>query len=364
MKHIESSDSQTDGKLISRRGLIVATFLSLAAAAVTGKNIQEILSQPEQRAANKPLISDRPKAIFFIEEHPESLAIRHPSLTRPQALARILNHEACEYLEQQGWGIALATIDLDPETGNLLKKLNKTFPKMPLVMWNVFPNDELGYLPNESNIPQTKERLKQIEEFCGIYDLNIDGIGLDLEPPIQFNRELNRGPEAAARAIVERHRTLRELKEKGFHPEQEFAEIVQGLREKGFRTETYKVPRLVRTVFAAPEVSNTDQAFTMVYSTQVPLTFARMYVGDGLVPGTNPAFGVISSTSFDPGRDFGGGPSRLNKEPELTRDVAWMRQKGNREGKDYLGDFRVFAFTGLEVAQWTQKALIRANNMF
>ena len=121
------------------------------------------------------------KATFFLEEHPENLG---PGDQRYLALYRTLTPETRQFLEERGWGVAIATIDLDYPTALLIKSINHDFPHLPVSAW-IVTSDQNGYWANRFNVPKVAERVEEVKAWANRYDLNLDAFGFDMEIPIQ-----------------------------------------------------------------------------------------------------------------------------------------------------------------------------------
>lgn len=106
------------------------------------------------------------KARFFVEEHPEVLG----GEPRSQVLTRLLNPETCSFLEQHGWGISLAMIDVSAESAAIVGQINKDFPNLPITAWIVV-DDKEGYWTNRYNIVATRRKVEEVKAWANRFDL-------------------------------------------------------------------------------------------------------------------------------------------------------------------------------------------------
>lgn len=301
---------------------------------------------------------EQSKVSFFIEQHPESQERFYPGATRPELLKQILNPSTCKFLEERGWGISLATIELDEATAKVIQDLNRDHPGLPITMWIVLP-DEKGYWTNETNIAQTRTRVSEVESWTSYFDLKVAGYGLDIEPSILHARRSLQGPFDFVREHIKRVQIHREMRRAGENPSQELAELIDDLRKTGVHTETYEFHRPLVTLLGLPNVTNADTRYSLIYTSGFPEWTKKAIVMRGLKPGTQPAFGNFSSTGVSSGRIVTKFESVAGKQDDLVRDINWIAQKGKKDRLNYLNDFKVFALTGIEVARWTDEVLKR-----
>jgi len=291
---------------------------------------------------------------FFIEHHPRSLHEFGDS--RPEALRKLLSPETCEVLEQHKWGICLATIELDEATAKVVTEINDRNRNLPVVMWTILKEEE-GYWTDEFNVKQTKQRVGEIERWVNKYNLHVDGVGLDIEPSIQFVRQEHQGVLRLGMAILERNKKLERMEKAGESPTQELADLIGDLKHRNIPTEAYILPQPFRDILGMFSPQETDHVYSMIYTSYCPDFLAGIML-NRLKPGEKPIFGNVSSTGKNYYLEFGGPPPSFIGREKYQRDVDIIRKKGLKEGGDYLDSFRVFSLTGKEVVNWTDEALV------
>lgn len=296
---------------------------------------------------------------FFLEHHPELLAYTHPEKSRPSVLREILDPSCCRFLADRRWGVSLAAIEIDSPTAAFIKDINRDYPEIPFTMWVVLPDAE-GYWTNETNIPQTRTRVQQLESWISYHDLHVAGFGLDIEPPIQLVKSFSQGLMPFVREYIKRMEKRKDLKRQGKNPSEEFAILVQELKEKKIHTESYEFLRYYDRLASSIDVSNVDTRYSLIYTYSLPNYLARLLVTYGMKPDSQPAFGDFSSTGYASGRFMSAHHrvARLASGAQvLKRDIATIGLKESKDHTNLLGDFKVFALTGIDVARWTENAL-------
>jgi hypothetical protein len=280
---------------------------------------------------------------FFVE-FPHSFTKRTDVLggTRPEVLKNVLNPETCQFLADRNWGISIATIDLDEPTAQVIKEINTNFPHLPIVFWVVLPEKE-GYYTGKTTIARTIKRVSEIERWVNDNNLEINGLGFDSEPPLQLVKD------ASAKALARYYSSLWELRRE--NPEQQLNNLISDVHHKDIPTEGYIGMRPSGFILRTPNLKNVGTRFTMTYTSALPDKLRKLALHHGLVPGTYPAVGEISSLTVGTGQNFG--PDKWYGEEGLAYDMRVIAEIDPRR----LDRFRVFALTGLEVAQWTDEAL-------
>ncbi len=295
------------------------------------------------------------KARFFIEEHPENLG----GEPRHQVLARVLNPETCQFLEDHGWGVALAMIEPDEPTARLIKDINQRFPELPVSAWIVV-DDKDGYWITKFNVPQTRQKIEEIKAWANNFDLDFEAIGLDLEPPIDVIRGfMTRGLIGLIKARNETNKKYRWQQQSGYSPEEEIKDILNQLKKESITTHSYEMPfPLNIPSLGVLQVEDFDTRVTMVYSTQgLPRFIESRIPTVCLKQGTYPAIGVYSSTGLVPGRSLGlFDESPINRDI-LEQDINTLSRKAQYRNSDFPQNLWVFALTDVQVARWTEEAL-------
>jgi hypothetical protein len=228
-------------------------------------------------------------------------------------------------------------------------------------MWLVLP-DEKGYWTNESNIQETKDLTKNLENWITQYKLQISGFGFDLEPPIDFSKETNKGISHLAIAAMKRKfnlATKNRFQKENFR--QELDDLISDVRHKNISTESYVYPPWPSAkLFNVASSTNADYDFVMVYSSIWPdfigqAILSKYFIGKSQYP----ALGIFSDkTDQHDGRRMTPNDEKYVATPkELQRDIIKLAERGQKTGRDYLKHFRVFALTGKPILEATDDAL-------
>lgn len=299
------------------------------------------------------------KVRFFVEEHPENLR----GEPRHQVLSRILTPETCQYLEERSWGIALAIIEINPETAQIIKSINQDFPNLPITAWIVLPDSE-GYWTNQFNVPQTRQKVEEVKGWANFFDLSFEAIAFDLESPLELVKAFaNHDIKKILHQLKQIRRLQREHKLLGYQPKAEMEDLVRSLRREKIMTHSYEMPGFLSLpLFGVLQTKDFDIRVTMVYSSQGLPAFIESWIPTlGLKNGTFPAIGVISSTGRNPGRDLGENNQTLIEKHRLLRDIRSLTQKAARDRSQIMSNLWVFTLTDLEVAKWTKEALEKSS---
>lgn len=296
---------------------------------------------------------------FFVEKHPESL-----NKPRPEVLKELLNDEVCDFLETRKWGVSLATIHLGETTAKVIQDINKNHPRLPFVMWLVLP-DRQGYWTNEASIKETKSLTKKLEDWINQYNLNIAGFGFDIEPPISFIREVQKSPIHLALNVMKRSfslKTTQKFQKESFR--QELNDLISDVRHKGIPTEAYVNPWPTAKLFNIAPSTSADYDFVMVYSSlfkgALGEAIPKYLVGKDQYP-------ALGNFTHDMEQHDGRKLSPKDENfitgtKELERDIINLAKKGEKDKRNYLERFRVFALTGKPILEATDDALKKIKN--
>jgi len=294
---------------------------------------------------------------FFVEKHPESL-----DKPRPEVLKELLNNEVCDFLNSRKWGVSLATIQLGETTAKVIQDINKNYPQLPFTMWLVLP-DRQGYWTNESNINETKSLVKNVENWVNQYELNIAGFGFDIEPPINFIRETNKSPLHLALNAIKRDfslRTTHKFQKENFR--QELDDLISDVKHNGIPTEAYVHPWITGKLFNIAPKTNADYNFVMVYSSLFKNPLGQAIPKHFLDKDNEKQFPAIGNFTHDMKKHDGrklvpNDEKSITGLKELERDITNLAQKSQKDGRNYLERFRVFALTGKPIIEATNSAL-------
>lgn len=295
---------------------------------------------------------------FFVENHPGEFGRPIGAEGRVAGLRRILTPETCGLLEEKGWGISLATIgktkEDDEATGKLIQEINRRNPGLPVVLWVVLPDDQ-GYWTNDFNVWETRRRVEDLDGLINYFDLNITGYGFDIEPNIKDVRMMSGGLVSKMMVALRVRSEIARQNRSGYSGADDFAELIGEIRARGVLTEAYTVPAPLDGLLGLMRPKGVNAEFAMTYTSAAPKMAQRQLLRSGMARNVFPAFGNISSTGVNAGRDLGG-VEVLHGESELKRDlrdvakIRWSK----------LNRFRVFALTGQEVVRWTDEGLTEA----
>lgn len=291
---------------------------------------------------------------FFVEYHPDDL--KKPDgheMTRPEKLEQLLTPEVCGLIESYGWGLSVAAIRDDDETARILQRINRDNPHLPIVMWVVLP-DEQGYWTGNSNLKETSDRVNQLERWINDNNLDIRGLGFDIEPPLQALKGIMTGPVGAAMTVMRERAKLNRIIKNGGNPGDEFAYLVSEVRRRGITAEAYVAPFPMDKVLRLFEPNGVDKSYAMVYSSSYGPA-SRQLFRLSMKQGQYPAIGIVSHDGVNPGRNLGP-VEKMNQRVEVARDLKTIQDLNSEK----LSSFRVFALTGREVVDWTYDGLKQA----
>lgn len=305
---------------------------------------------------------------FLIEQPPETIP---KNKTRPEVLKKILDEEVCDLLQINHHGLCLASYDIDEPTAKVIREINKNYPKLPIVMWVVLPEED-GYYISEKNIDKAKKFTQKLENWINNYSLEVTGFGFDIEPPLEVIKEMQKN---LALGLIKRKsdiltnkikRSINVLANKE-NPQafsQAINDLITDIKHKGISTEAYVPPSILAKLYGLNQKLEAHYTFAMVYSTFAKEPISHR-IPTWLKPGQYPLFGVVGIYSpndlGNPVKEaYPGEIPRLNTGKELKRDIISVTKMGRKKGIDYLEHFRILALTGPEVIKWTDEAIQEA----
>lgn len=167
----------------------------------------------------------RPSLIFFCELDSHGL---HTLLLQQNLL-----HE----LEQQHYGIALATFDFGLEQALIVHKLNQH--DIPVIAWLLLPPSE-GFWFNVQNYPQAIERYRTFRMWALEHQLRFAAVGLDIEPPASEAAHIQAW---GVRNLIRRFWLARE---NVLYPAAHaaFTDLIAEIHHDGYEVHTYQLPLL------------------------------------------------------------------------------------------------------------------------
>ncbi len=143
-----------------------------------------------------------------------------------------------EYLGRMRMGVSIAMSSLDNETAKALEYLANEC-HVELTAWVTLP-DEQSYWTNPANVRQTVERARELLQWGNQRGIRFSRIGIDLELPLQVNRDLATGN--TKQAITELRKMWREKAEerkKFGDPIKMLQALVADCRQHGCEVEGY-----------------------------------------------------------------------------------------------------------------------------
>lgn len=181
-------------------------------------------------------------------------------------------------LQQLHAEIRMGMLDLTPERAAIVHTLNKA--GIPVVAWLLLP-EEKGYWFHSGNGAVANERYLEVKKWIGDNQLQIKGIGLDLEIDINDLNLLKASPRKMFRKIPGRlydKKTLADGRE-------EYAKLISQIKADGYAVESYYVP------FIRDEANNNRTALQQVTKFMdirtdhdIPMLYSSfMGDGDGLI---------------------------------------------------------------------------------
>jgi hypothetical protein len=138
---------------------------------------------------------------MFVELPPERRMDEEGNIveTEGQALKKLLHtpydeeREIIDTLAENNINLAIAMqegFEDDPDMILCLKELNDR--GITPTLWLVL-SDEVGYWTNKANVEETIDKLERILNWKDRFDIQIDKIGIDYEPPLEFSKGLMSG---------------------------------------------------------------------------------------------------------------------------------------------------------------------------
>ena len=170
-------------------------------------------------------LQGRPQLFFFCELDGAALG---RLLAGPQLLP---------LLTANGYGVALATRDLDAATAAAVRLLNQH--RVPLVAWLLLAPAE-GFWLNLQNYPQAIERYHAFAAWARAYNLVFNAVGLDIGPPASILDHLRRwGGRHILRRIWQAH-------ENTLFPAARaaYSDLIAEIHHDGYEVHTYQLPIL------------------------------------------------------------------------------------------------------------------------
>ncbi len=164
-----------------------------------------------------------PRLTFFLELPAAEVTAL---LARPGVLAQLT---ACRA------AIAMALLDLDPQRAQAIRLL--TAHQIPVTAWLVLETGE-GYWLTADKAHCAKRRYAEVHAWARAEQLTFAGVGLDIEVPHSAAAPLFDQPLRALGRLLRHSRPEHRVRQ----ARAEYEELIQQIRQDGYRTETYHLP--------------------------------------------------------------------------------------------------------------------------
>lgn len=302
---------------------------------------------------------------YFVEYPPETVApekrgdkllelFHQPTKTedgREIALA--------DYLAENGQAVSLAMITLDDSTAEAVRYLNEK--KVPVIGWVVVEDVE-GYWTNRTNMTETIQKTEAVKQWAKENDLDLIGLGFDIEKPLQYLSALSRFNVIELMKEIRNYRRKKEDREPEGDAQFRYRDLIKSVKAEGFETDVYSMPKYTKRILGDMDVRTADRNIEMVYTSTMPASRLAMKVmrSEGAIP----AFGLVTGKEDEtPGRDLTGGklPKHLTPE-ELQADIRTvLDQEIDLNGRKFnLRDLYLFALNDARVALMMTAAVDKA----
>ncbi len=173
-----------------------------------------------------PPVLGRPRIIFFCELEGSALL---ELLATPGVLSLLANGE---------YGVAVALHNLSQETAIAIATLNRH--RIPVVAWLLLQAEE-GFWFNLQNYPQAIERYRAARQWIQAHQLQVQAIGLDIEPPLgEVIASRRRGIRDIARRIWLAHENV--LYDGG---RAAYLDLIAEIHHDGYEVHTFQLPLIV-----------------------------------------------------------------------------------------------------------------------
>jgi hypothetical protein len=228
------------------------------------------------------------------------------------ALERTFTSDVVDQLGRLRAGVTLGLRDLTDQRAHLVRRLHDV--GVPVGLWVLLPVEQ-GYFATHHNVELVARRCDAVLEWVARHALEVEALGLDFEPDL---RELEGLLE---RPLMTSRRWARRAQVASLGPTKAaYAVLVNTLRSRGVRVESYQFPLLLEDRSASDDWwQRMTGSLDVEVSREVVMLYSSLFgaLGPGLVPhfaGRARAIGVGST---------GGGVDPLPKLdwPTLRRDL-------------------------------------------
>lgn len=195
-------------------------------------------------------------------------------------LARLLTDPVVDLLHRSRASVALAMLDLSPERAEVVRHLRGR--GIAVTAWLVLEPHQ-GYWLTADNAGRAAERYREVRDWARAHGLDLQAIGLDIEIPHADAVALTQRPvHALGRLLRARRPTLQVQAAR-----RAYGELVEEIRQGGYRAETYQFPlvhedraagsRLLQRSLGLVDVP-ADREVLMLYRSVLPRPWGALLV--------------------------------------------------------------------------------------
>lgn len=252
----------------------------------------------------------RPSLSFFCEVPGEAFL----SYCEDSSLLQTLRHLDAS--------VRVGLLDLSQARAEGIRRLNAA--GIPVVAWLLLPEAE-GYWLHAQNGAAALSRYERFRRWTEEHELRWEGVGLDLEPPIQYLHEASEAPWRSAWQGYLRLFTPAPA----FAPEGAYARLLAQIRDDGYPIETYLFPPILDERATG---THSFQRLSGILDIPAALEIPMCYTSSGYL---SPAM-ILSYGEDRPAialGSTGGGPALLHGAPmpamswaDLRRDLLLAQQ--------------------------------------
>lgn len=134
--------------------------------------------------------------------------------------------------------LSLGILDLSVERAQVIKKLNKV--GIPVIAWLLLPEED-GYWFNAENYVKAGKRYSDFKHWTAGNKLNWAGIGLDIEPDINYFQELSKKKIKMLPILLKRFSQKKQI----LDAQSFYRELVEQMHVDGYTVESYHIPLIV-----------------------------------------------------------------------------------------------------------------------
>ena len=197
-------------------------------------------------------------------------------------LSVLFTPDCVEMLASEGYAISMAMLDFSEQRAKVIRDLEDR--GIPVTAWLLHSEGD-GYFFNAENANLGLSVYQNFLSWVQRYELSLKWVGLDLEPPLRWVRELTRRPVwSLLKMIHDRESSLEIL-----NAEAKMEELVSVIHKSGRKVETYLVPLLIDERLAGSDLVRrvlklvnvpADREVYMIYRSYLGVAAVRSYTKD------------------------------------------------------------------------------------